>query len=112
MFGIVIYRGFCLGYTISACVCTMGITKGIFFIIITSFLQNLLFIPAIIALAVSGFKFYKSIVKEKERRKENIKMELIRHTIFSTLMLGLLGVASLIEIFLSTNIFKILVKYF
>ena len=42
-------------------------------------------IPAIIAIAVSAFKLYKSIVKD--RNKENIKIEIIRHTIFSLIML-------------------------
>ncbi len=49
----------------------MGFTKGFTFIIITLLFQNIIFIPLLIALAVSGFKFYKSIIKD--RRKENIK---------------------------------------
>ena len=88
----------------------MGLSKGLLFIFITILLQNLIFIPAILALAVSGFKLYKSIVKDN--RKENIKLEIIRHTIFSIVMLALLIVSSLIEIFISTNILKILIKYF
>jgi stage II sporulation protein M len=110
VFGIIIYRGFCLGYTISACVFTLGMTKGILFILISIFLQNLIFIPAILALAVSGFKLYKSIVKNKQ--KENIKIEMVRHTIFSLVMLMLLCISSLIEIFISTNILQNLIKYF
>ena len=110
VFGIVLYRGFCLGYTISACVSIMGISKGMLFVISSIVLQNLIFIPAILALAVSGFKLYKSIVKDN--RKENVKLEIIRHTIFSIVMLLLLIISSLIEIFISTNILKILIKYF
>ena len=64
VFGIVLYRGFCLGYTISTCITVMGLSKGLLFVIITLVLQNLIFIPAIIAIAVSGFKLYKSIVKD------------------------------------------------
>lgn len=88
----------------------MGLSKGLLFIFITIVLQNLIFIPAILALAVSGFKLYKSIIKDN--RKENIKLEIIRHTIFSIVMLLLLIISSLIEIFISTNILKILIKYF
>lgn len=110
VFGIVLYRGFCLGYTIAVCVSIMGISKGILFIIISVLLQNLIFIPAILALAVSGFKLYKSIVKDN--RKENIKLEIMRHTIFSIIMLVVLLVASCIEIFISTNLLKSLIKYF
>jgi uncharacterized membrane protein SpoIIM required for sporulation len=88
----------------------MGLSKGLLFIFITIVLQNLIFIPAILALAVSGFKLYKSIIKDN--RKENIKLEIIRHTIFSIVMLLLLIISSLIEIFISTNVLKVLIKYF
>lgn len=110
VFGLILYRGFCLGYTISICISIMGLSKGLLFIFIAILLQNLIFIPAILALAVSGFKLYKSIIKDN--RKENIKLEIIRHTIFSIVMLLLLIVSSLIEIFISTNILKILIKYY
>lgn len=110
VFGIVLYRGVCLGYTISVCVSIMGLSKGIVFVLVTLLLQNIIFIPAILALAVSGFKLYKSIVKDN--RKENIKLEIVRHTIFSLIMTLVLIVASLIEIFLSTNLLKIIIKYF
>ena len=110
VFGVVLYRGFCLGYTISVCITVMGLTKGISFVLIILLLQNILFIPAILALAVSGFKLYKSITKDK--RRENIKFEIIRHTIFSIVMLFVMVISSSIEIFVSTNILKNLIKYF
>ncbi len=110
VFGLVLYRGFCLGYTISACIAMMGLSKGISFILLSLVAQNLLAIPAILALAVSGFKLYKSIVKDN--RKDNIKLEFIRHTLFSILMLILLIISSLTEVFISTNALKGLIKYF
>lgn len=110
VFGIVIYRGFCLGYTIAAFISIMGIPKGILFVLILLLLQNLFIIPAILALAVSGIKLYKSIIKDK--RKENIKLEMLRHTVFSLIMLIVLILSSVIEIFISTNMLKICIKYF
>lgn len=110
VFGIVLYRGFCLGYTVSASIMVLGLSKGIPFILIALLLQNIIFIPSIIAIAVSGFKLYKSIVKD--RRKENIKLEILRHTIFSLVMLGFLVISSMIEVFISTNLLKIIIKYF
>ena len=110
VFGIVVYRGFCLGYTIAAAIYVMGISKGILFIFILLLLQNLLIIPAILALAVSGIKLYKSITKDN--RKENVKLEVVRHTVFSLIMLGILILSSVIEIFVSTNILKLCIKYF
>ena len=110
VFGIVLYRGFCLGYTISTCITVMGLSKGLLFVLITLVLQNLIFIPAIIAIAVSGFKLYKSIVKD--RKVDNIKLEILRHTIFSLIMMILLVISSLIETFVSTEILKSTIKYF
>ena len=88
----------------------MGISKGLLFVLINLLLPSLLIIPAILAIAVSGFKLYKSIVKDN--RKENIKLEIVRHTVFSLIMLCVMIFASLIEVFISTNILKLLIKYF
>lgn len=110
VFGIVLYRGFCLGYTISAIAMTMGTWKGLSFVFITVVLQNIIFIPALIAICVSGFKSYKSIVKDKN--KENIKIEIFRHTVFSLIMLAVMCISSLIESIISMNLLKLLIKYF
>lgn len=110
VFAIILYRGFCLGYTISLCITIMGLGKGISFVLVTLLLQNILLVPAILALAVSGIKLYKSIVKDKT--KENVKIEILRHTVFSIIMLIILAIASVIEIFMSTNILKMVIKYF
>lgn len=110
VFGIIIYRGFCFGYTISICVSIMGISKGLTFVLINLLLPSILLIPAILAISVSGFKLYKSIVKDKA--KENIKLEILRHTIFSLVMFVVIIISSLIEIFISTNILKLVIRYF
>ena len=110
VFGMIIYRGFCLGYTIAVIISMMGISKGLLFVTISIIAQNIIAIPAILALAVSGFKLYKSIIKD--RRKENIKPEIIRHTIFSIIMIILLIMSSFVEIFISTEILKNTIKYF
>lgn len=109
VFGILIYRGFCLGYTISTFISTIGIAKGLAFVFSNMLLQTVIFIPAILAISVSGFKLYISIVKDK--RKENVKIEIIRHTIFSALMTILLCLSSVVEVFVSNNLLKIIVKY-
>jgi len=110
VFGIIIYRGFCFGYTISVCVTIMGVSKGLIFTLVNLLLPSLLIIPAILAIGVSGFKLYKSIVKDKA--KENIKLEIIRHTVFSGIMLLVMILSSLVEVFICTNILKGIIKYF
>ena len=108
--GIVLFRGFCLGYTISAIIGVLGVQKGIIFTLSTIFLQNLIFIPVILCMAVSCMKLYKSIMKDK--RKENIKLEIVRHTIISVILLVLLILATLIEVYISTNLLTISINMF
>ena len=110
VYGLVIYRGFSLGYTISTIIFTLGMGKGILFCIISLLLQNLIIIPAILALSVSGIKLYQAMVKDK--RKENLKLEIIRHTIFSFFILFLLIIASIIEVYGSNNILSLCISYF
>ena len=42
VFGILLFRGFCLGYTIASCVYVLGKIKGLIFVLITIFLQNII----------------------------------------------------------------------
>lgn len=71
-------------------------------------LQNLIFVPILFALAISGIRLYKSIMKD--RGKENIKLEILRHTIFSLMLTLMLVVASFIETYASTNILMLTLK--
>ena len=106
--GIVLFRGFCLGYTVSAIIGTMGVPNGILLTLSAVLLQNLIFIPAILCMAVSCIKLYKSIMKDK--RRENIKIEIIRHTIISIVLFLALIVSSLIETYISSEIIMLTVK--
>ena len=107
---VITFRGICLGYTISAITYTLGTGKGILFCIISLCLQNILFIPAVLTLGVSSIKLYKSIIKD--RRKENIKIEIIRHTAISAIMTGVLIVATIVENMISVSILQNSIKYF
>ena len=108
--GIVGYRGFCIGYTVLALTFTYGTGNGTAFFLTSMLLQNMIIIPCILSLAVSGLKLYKSIIKD--RRRENVKIEIIRHTIFSILMLIMLIVASLVEPYISTSLFQTVIGLF
>ncbi|MCI8397442.1 MAG: stage II sporulation protein M [Clostridia bacterium] len=105
VYGMVCYRGFTLGYSISCIVATLGAKNGGIFILSSMLLQNIIFIPVLFALSISGIRLYKSIMKD--RGKENIKLEILRHTIFSAILSIMLIVASFIETYVSTNIFML-----
>ena len=102
--GLILFRGFCLGYTISAVTLTVGTGKGMIFCMLSLVTQNILFIPAILTMGVCSIKLYKFIVND--RRKENIKIEIARHSIISALMMGVLIIASVLECEISLRIIK------
>ena len=108
--GIVIFRGFCIGYTVSTIIAVLGVQKGILFLFTTVFLQNIIFIPVIICMSVSCIKLGKSILKDKI--KENIKIEIVRHTLISIMLLLCLIIASLVEVYISSNLLTTCIKLF
>lgn len=110
VFGLILFRGFCLGYTIAACVYVLGKTKALIFIAITILLQNIIFIPAIMILGVSSIKLYKSIIKD--RRRENIKFSIVKHSIISSIILVALIISSIVKIEVSYRLIVNLIKYF
>lgn len=109
VYGMVGYKGFCMGYTISSVVMTLGTGKGIVFVLSSMLVHNIILIPCMLAVAVSGINLYKSIIKD--RKKENIKIEIIRHTLFCLIMLVIMAVGSLIETYISSNLLVGVVSY-
>lgn len=109
VYGMVGYKGFCMGYTISSIVMTLGTGKGIVFVLSSMLVHNIILIPCMLAVAVSGINLYKSIIKD--RKKENIKIEIIRHTLFCLIMLVVMAVGSLIETYISSNLLVSVVSY-
>lgn len=109
VYGIICYRGFCIGYTSSSAIAVLGIQKGSTFLLSSLLIQNIIFIPCMLALGVSGLKLYRSIMKDK--RKENIKIEIYRHTFFSLLMLIGLLISSVLETYISGNLFTYIINY-
>ena len=109
VYGMVGYKGFCMGYTISSVVLSLGTGKGIAFALSSMLIHNIILIPCMLAVAVSGINLYKSIIKD--RRKENIKIEIIRHTVFCLIMLAIMAVGSLVETYISSNLLISIVNY-
>ena len=85
VFFIIFLRGLALGYTISALLFLLDSSR-------------------------KNIKLYKSILKD--RRKENIKLEIVKHTIISAIMLAILVVSSFIENGVSFIILQKMIKYF
>jgi hypothetical protein len=60
-------------------------------------------------MTISCIRLYKSIMKDK--RRENIKLEIVRHTIISIILFIFLSISSLIETYISTNILMLTINY-
>ena len=104
---IIAFRGFCLGYAISAVCATLGTWKGAGFVASGIFLQNILFIPSMIAIGVSGIKLYNSI----KTKKVSLKSEILRHSFFSIFVLIFIILSSIIEIYVSSALLTQYIKY-
>ena len=109
VYAMVLFKGFSFSYTISAIIAVLDKGKGITFVLASIGLQNLIYIPCIIATAVSGIKLYKAITQNKS--KENIKVEIWRHLLFCIVIGGIVLVGSLVEVYISTNLLIWYAKY-
>ena len=98
VYAIVAYKGFCLSYSISTILAVLGGSKGICFVLASILPQNIIYIPCILALAVSGIKLYKSIMKD--RRIDNIKLEIFYYKFLD-------GIGEMITILQTLNLRKI-----
>ena len=52
----IIYRGFCIGYTISAMIAVLGVKQGIIISLISMLFQNIIFLPAFFIIAENRYK--------------------------------------------------------
>ena len=107
---LILYRGLCLGFTVATFSFSLGKYAGIIFCILGLLLQNIIFIPAILTLGVSSIKLYKSIVKDRNR--DNIKREIIRHTITLIVVMILLVFSAIVENIISIPVLRNFIKYF
>ena len=105
----VLYKGLCIGYTMSSAILTLYTGKGILFCISSILLHNIIMIPAILMIAASGTNLCQAIIKN--RTKENIKLEIIKHSIISFIGIIFFMLSSLVEVYISTNFLMLVVKY-
>lgn len=105
----VLYKGLCIGYTMSSAILTLSTGKGILFCISSILLHNIIMIPAILMIVASGTNLCQAIIKN--RTKENIKLEIIKHSIISFIGIIFFMLSSLVEVYISTNFLLLIVKY-
>lgn len=104
---VIAYKGFSVGYTISAIIACLGAKGGSVFVFSSLLLQNIIFLPAFFILAESGIKVYTRIMKNNV----NIKTELIRHFIVMLTAMFFAVISSIIEAYISINLLMFLKKF-
>lgn len=109
VFAMILYKGFSLGYVISLVSAVLGVKNSMIFSLLGLAIHNMMLLPVIFAIAVSGMKLYKSIIIRK--KIVNIKQEIFRHIFFSSIMLIGVIFASMLESFVSSILLKIMVGY-
>lgn len=100
--GLILYKGFSLGYVISAIIKVFGMKKGILFALTTLAIQNIIYIPCIIFFAVYSINFCKMI----KNRNVNIKIFLLKYFIIFLIILMISSLASTVELLVSYKILK------
>ena len=105
----VLFKCLSIGYTMSSAILTLSTGKGIIFCISSILIHNIIIIPALLLIAVSGTNLCQAILKN--RTKENIKLEIIRHSIISIIGIIFFMLSSLVEVYISTNFLLLIVKY-
>lgn len=104
------FKGFCLGYTISSIALTIGNIKSIIFVLLGLLFQNIFFIAGTLLIGVSSINICSSIIKNK--KVNNIKIEILKHTIMCFFALILILIGSFIKIKISTNLLSLIINYF
>ena len=100
----IFYKGIILGYTISSIMISFGLQESIKYLFPIIILHNVVFLPIVFLLAMSGIVLHKEIMK----RNYNFKMIILRHTWILLVSLVFCVISSGIEAYFSTMIFEIL----
>jgi stage II sporulation protein M len=100
------YRGFLLGFTISSILTTFGSYKGNLFLAGSLLPQNLIVIPCMILMVISGFKLSENVLKSKK----SVKAEMLRHTVLCTISFFFMIIAAFIEAYFNTPIIETIIK--
>lgn len=96
----IIYKGFTIGYTISAMIAVLGIKQGIILSMVSLLFQNIIFLLAFFLIAENGIKLYKGIYS----RCINLKEEVMRHTIIMLITIMLSILSSFVEVYISMKL--------
>lgn len=104
---LIAYKGFCLGYTISSTIAIFGVGKGTLINLSLILLNQIILIPTIFYIALSSRKLFGELINDN---RENNRFEIIRYIIRIAASAVLILIAALIETYINSNIFLMIVN--
>lgn len=108
---IIFTRGFVIGFTVGFLV-NEYVFKGLLFAFVSILPHNFLAIPAILIVGVSAVSFSLLLLKRKSRAKTNLLYESLGYTALCMGMLVVMGLASLVEVYISPVFMKMIAGLF
>ena len=103
---LLLFLGINFGYTISSIMNSLQFIQGILFLMTSTLLQNIIFIPSIIFLIVQGIKIHNDVDIHRD-----IKHLSIKFSAFCIIIIIFLLLSSLVETYISSNILIQIKKY-
>jgi len=105
---IVFIRGFVIGFTVGFLV-NEYVVKGLAFALVAVLPQNFLAVPAVIGTAVAAVSFSLLLARKELRAKTNLAYAAFGYTLWCIIMLTLMGMATLVEVYISPVLMKLVV---
>jgi len=110
--GIILFRGFVLGFTVGFLIEELG-SKGLILSILSIFPQNLIMIPCIISIGVTGLTFAITVIKNRVKNyRENYSQMVSGYMLLNLFFSFLLVISGLIEGYISPIFIKFFSNYF
>ena len=103
------YKGFCLGYSMSAVISMIGVGKGIILILSLTLINQVLLIPTVFFIIISSNKVYTKLMKGDFEEKRIVILKYLICLIMSILVIVF---SSLIQTYLNSNLFLFFLKYY
>jgi len=109
--GIILFRGFVLGFTVGFLIEQLG-SKGLILSVLSILPQNLIILPCILSIGVTGLTFATTVIKNRIKNyQENYSQMLGGYMLLNILFSFLLVISGLIEGYISPIFIKFFSNY-
>jgi stage II sporulation protein M len=109
---VILFRGFILGFTVAFLIEELG-AKGLILSILSIFPQNLIILPCMISIGVTGLTFASTVIKNRTKRyQEDYRQVISGYMLLNLIFSFFLVISGLIEGYISPVFIKLFSNYF